>query len=451
MKQNWLRKRAGLLSFIAVLLFVLVPSAFAFDGREGQKVVIGAEEVIEDDLYVGADQFILNGTVKGDVYFGGTRIEMNGIIEGDLMAAGQSIVINGTVHDDVRVAGMAVTLGEKAVLNDGLLFAGYSLETERGSTIEQDVMFLGAQALIAGDIAENLTVFGDGLTLFGTVGGDVFADVGSGEDLPPVSPFMFVPNAPSIPTIEGGLTVGEAAFIGGDLNYTVASHVNIPVGIVDGEVVETVRVATEGAEVVEPVNIYTAWVATQLRYLVTLLLIGGLLLWLVPKTIERIGRPIETTPLPSLGWGFVSLIAFMVGFVAILAITILIAIGFSTITLGNLAGLTIAIGLFVFAGLGIIFGLIVAYLTKIAVGYIGGRMILERWIPTWADNRFVALGLGLLLLVFLTSVPYIGGWINFAVILLGLGALWLIGHGMYRQRYGQSASADEPKGTIQPA
>jgi len=42
-------------------------AARAFDGRSGEKVVIEAGEVIEDDLYVTANEFVLDGTVKGDL------------------------------------------------------------------------------------------------------------------------------------------------------------------------------------------------------------------------------------------------------------------------------------------------------------------------------------------------------------------------------------------------
>lgn len=451
MKQTCLLKRTGVLSLIAIILFVLVPSAYAFDGRQGEKVIIGADEVIDDDLFVGADHFILNGTVKGDVYAGGTTVEINGVIEGDLIAAGQNLMINGTIKDDVRVAGMAVTVGERAILEDGLLFLGYSLETEVGSLIEQDLLFLGAQALLAGDIAQNATVFADGFTLLGSINGDVFAEIGSGDDLPEVSPFAFVPGAPSIPTIDGGLTVDPSASIGGDFKYSVLTPANVPASIVSGQVVENLRLIEDAAEVVEPANTVWAWFVMQVRYLVTLLILGGLVMWLAPKWVARIGLPVEEKPLHSLGWGFITLIAVGITFFAILAITILIAIGLGTVTLGSLAGLTITLGLFVFVTLAIVFGLTVAYLTKITVGYIGGRMLLERFLPAWAENRFAALALGLFLFVLISSIPFIGGWFNFAVVLLGLGALWLIGQRMYRQHYGQPAPADEPKGTIQPA
>ncbi|HEY5982729.1 MAG TPA: hypothetical protein VIU38_04590, partial [Anaerolineales bacterium] len=51
---------------LAMLLGVATP-AFAFDGRGGDRVSIPAGEVVNDDLYVGANDFVLNGTINGDL------------------------------------------------------------------------------------------------------------------------------------------------------------------------------------------------------------------------------------------------------------------------------------------------------------------------------------------------------------------------------------------------
>ena len=114
MKQKRFRKWAGLIGLICLVLFTLVPVALAFESRGGDTVVIGAGEVIEDDLYVGATNFTLNGTVKGDLIVGGNIIEINGAVEGDLTAAGQTVVVRGTVTDDVRIAGQALILDSDA-------------------------------------------------------------------------------------------------------------------------------------------------------------------------------------------------------------------------------------------------------------------------------------------------------------------------------------------------
>ena len=56
-----------LLTLFVLALFILVPAASAFDGRSGDTVVIGKDEVINDDLFVGGNTVTVDGTVNGDL------------------------------------------------------------------------------------------------------------------------------------------------------------------------------------------------------------------------------------------------------------------------------------------------------------------------------------------------------------------------------------------------
>ena len=139
MKPKLWKKLISVAALAVLLILLVTPAALAMDPREGENVVIGANEVVNDDLYVGATNFTLDGVVKGDVVAVGSTITINGTVEGTLLAAGQSIIINGVVKGTARVAGAAVTLGEKARIGGDLLSAGYSLETKAGSAIGGDV------------------------------------------------------------------------------------------------------------------------------------------------------------------------------------------------------------------------------------------------------------------------------------------------------------------------
>ncbi|NOH03260.1 MAG: hypothetical protein HND47_15515 [Chloroflexi bacterium] len=106
-----IRKYLAVFSIFALLALTIATPALAFEGREGDVVVIEADEVIDDDLYVSANEFTLEGTVKGDLFVAGNVITINGTVEGDLFAGGNSVIINGTVMDDVRIGGAALKLG----------------------------------------------------------------------------------------------------------------------------------------------------------------------------------------------------------------------------------------------------------------------------------------------------------------------------------------------------
>src|SRR3989304_5776128 len=77
------------IGLVAIFALALAIPARAFDGRGGDTVTIPAGEVIEDDLYVGAGTFTLDGVVKGDLIVAGSTITINGTVEGDLLAAGR--------------------------------------------------------------------------------------------------------------------------------------------------------------------------------------------------------------------------------------------------------------------------------------------------------------------------------------------------------------------------
>ena len=125
------RKVLSVVALLVLLTLTLVAPASAFDGREGDKVVIASDEVVNDDLYVGATEFVLDGTVNGDVIAFAQTVTINGTIKGDLMAAGQTVVVNGSVEDDLRIAGSVLVLGDEAKIGGDIVGAGASLEMPR--------------------------------------------------------------------------------------------------------------------------------------------------------------------------------------------------------------------------------------------------------------------------------------------------------------------------------
>ena len=113
----------SILTLLALMALIATP-AYAFDGRGGDKIVIQAGDVINDDVYVGANQFVLDGTVNGDVIAAGQTITINGTINGNLMAAGQTVIVNGTVTGASRIAGSVLYIGEKANIGKDVDGAG---------------------------------------------------------------------------------------------------------------------------------------------------------------------------------------------------------------------------------------------------------------------------------------------------------------------------------------
>src|SRR6266498_498271 len=194
---NRISKLFVVFSLLALFLLTWTTPAHAFDGRSGENVVIKSDEVIDDDLYINAETFVLDGTVNGDLIVVGRTLTINGKVDGDVIALGQTVLLNGTVTGAVRTADYALLLGEQASIGDDLIDASYSLESREGSRVGQDLLFAGNQVLLAGDVARHAHVSARAFELRGTVGGSVSAGGGeadAGYAGPP--PTLFMPQSP---------------------------------------------------------------------------------------------------------------------------------------------------------------------------------------------------------------------------------------------------------------
>ena len=416
-------------ALLALLMLTFATPVRAFDGRSGENVVIKADEVVEDDLYVSAATFVLDGTVKGDLIVVGKTITINGTVEGDVMAAGQAVIINGTVTDDVRIAGAALQVGENASIGGDIVAAGASLETKKGSVTSGELVVGSAQALLAGDVAGDVLAGTGSLELRGAFGGDVEAAVGGAEDNaggPP--PSMFMPDMEiSLPVVAPGLTIAEGATIKGNLKYTSTNEIKVPSDAVSGKVTHIKPAVTPETAPPTAAQKTMSWTFTLLRNIVTLIIIGLLLGWLAPMFIGSLVDKVRSQPWPTLGWGVVTYAAFFFALLVILLVMILGAIFFGMLTLGGLSGTIVGLGIFTMFTLILGFVLITSFLTKIVVGWLGGKLILSRIKPELAEHKVWPMVIGVSIIALIVALPYIGWLFGLLVMFVGLGALWLWG------------------------
>src|SRR5215217_6857180 len=203
---------------------IMASTAWAVETRSGDSVVIGPDEVVDDDLYVTANNVVIDGTIRGDLVAFGQSITVDGTVEGDLIAAGRSVEIRGTVEDDARIAGQTLLLGEGAEVEDDLIAAGFSLQNLPDSSVGGTLLYAGYQALLQGTVDEDVSVAANGLELGGEVGGNVDAEVDGEDGGPP--PFLFAQQA-AAPAVDSGLTLTDSAVVGGDLTYESSTEARI--------------------------------------------------------------------------------------------------------------------------------------------------------------------------------------------------------------------------------
>lgn len=438
-------RRAGTRGLLVVaglmlLMGLVVESPVgALETRSGDEVVIGPDEVIEDDLYVTANEIVVDGTIQGDLVAFGSSIVVNGTVEGDLIGAGQSVEIDGVVEDDARIAGQALLLSEDAEVNDDLVAASFSLENEPGSTVGGTVLYAGYQALLSGIVDEDFNGALNALELDGEVGGDVDVEVDGEDNGPPPSLFGPAPRVP-IPPVESGLTVTDSAQIGGNLTYGSSAEAQIsPDAQIGGEVVGEERPTEEE----EPANTVIDAVLDNLGSLIALILVGLLLMWIAPAWIRRLADTVRDRPLPSLGWGVLGFVIFIALTIAILLATILLAVILGILTLGDLVLLIIGLGVFAEVALVLAFSFSTGYLAQIVVSFLVGRLLLGRVQPNRAAGQVLPLVIGLILYVILRAIPVLGLLVGLVVVLLGFGA---ISNWIWTRLRGRSAQEVPPAG-----
>ena len=429
-------KFISIFSLLAILALAFATPAQAFDGRSGETVEIKADEVIEDDVYVTANEFVLEGTVKGDLVVFGTTITINGTVEGDLIAAGQSVTVNGKVTDDARIAGAALKLGKTAVIGGDVVAGSASLETEEGSSVGGDIVIGAGQALLDGKVGDDVLAGTGSLELNGEFGGDVKAEVGDPEEGgPPMT--MFMPQSGiSFPSVKPGFNVGKDAKIAGNLEYTQSKDVKIPAGAVSGKTTRTEPVVDPTKVVVPPTPTEKAmtWTFNLLRTIVTWIIFGLLLGWLAPLFMKSLMDKVQTQPAASLGWGLLTYAAFFFAILVILIVMIFGGVLSGVLTLSGMTGTIIVVGILAIFALIVAFVLVTAFLTKIVVAWLGGKLILARIKPELAEHKVWPLVLGVVIVALLVAIPFVGWLFGVLIMFLGLGALWIWGRELMQAR-----------------
>jgi len=429
------------LGVVALASMVLAAPVLAADIRTKDVIVI--DEDVNDDLYLFASSITVNGTVHGDLIATGGDIIINGTIDGDLWAAGGKVYINGTVADDVRFAGSDLKLGPSGEVGDDLFAAGFGFGADPGSAIASDVFVAGYQALLGGDIAGDVKAAVAGLEVSGHVVGDVEVEVEKPDpEFEQWSMFMrWNPYTPEL-IIGPGLTIKEDAQIDGELTYTSPVTAQIPEEAVGGPIVYQTPVPEEveapEVEVPEiPAGALTAaailgwfvrWIVGMVQTFMSLLIIGVLMLWLIPKWLKEVVQHWKEKPLHSLGWGFAVVLAFPVALFTLFVVMVILDIVLGLATLGGLVVPITSIIVVLESALTVGFWTVAVYVTKVLFCYLVGWLILKRPAPAWVDKAMglIPLLIGLAIFVLLRSIPVLGAFFSMLVTIFGLGALWLL-------------------------
>jgi len=400
------------LALAGLLAFGLASSSQAADFRGGDNVVIGADEVIDDDLFFSGNRLEMNGTVKGDLFASGAEIIINGQVEGSLAIAGRTLQVGGQVDGSVYGGGYSLTIEPEARVGRNLYFGGFSLEVGNGSTIGRSLYAGNYQTILNGNVARDVSVGSGALEINGTVGGDVQGEVSREEGGAP-PPFM--PTFPGqVEAIPPGLRINESAQIGGEVGVReIRADGGQPDNVLQGFLWAVARTITQ-----------------RVGEFIALLIVGGLLLYFWPKMVQRGATQAQENPLPSAGWGCLVSLVFFIGVPVVAAIIFVLALLGGVITFGQLFNDILSLGGAMLGMVVATFVFVLSLVTKAVVVFLGGRLILTRLAsqmqPGWMTD-FWALALGAFLYEILRAIPLGLGWvIGVIVTLVGLGAIYFV-------------------------
>ncbi len=328
------------------------------------------------NLYVGGTTVVLTAPVAGDFTALGGSIVTAAPISGDELLLGGSITSRARVNGDFRAIAGSITISEP-VNGDVVAFGLSVYDTARAGG---SVFIVAANTTLAGGAAGPVTVYGNNIALSGDFAGDVQVTAGSRLSVAPNT------------TIHGKLSyeapemtkIPDSAVIDGGVAYTNASYLPDP---------GTSRI----------LSLISIGFFLIIRIIGTLIL-AGLLAGLFPKFAEMLVGRIFAERRRDL------LLALLLGFAVIVAAPIVIALLLLT---------------FVGIGLGLLLGILYALLALLALLYagitLGGLIVrygMKRESIVWHDGV-----LGVLILSFVTLIPFAGIPIVFLLSCLSAGML----------------------------
>ncbi|MEW4562365.1 hypothetical protein AB1K70_07560 [Bremerella sp. JC770] len=416
--------------------------ADAAEFLSGTEVTIAADETWEGDVYIFAQTAKVEGKVNGDLVVYSQSLHVTGDIEGGVIAAGQEILLEGTYGRTCRIAGQAAQVGRGAQMKQDLIAACYSLEVDKGATIEGDLVYAGYQAMLGGTIQEDVWSAVNRAEVTGKIGRELSITTDSNRQQgPPPSQYWQKMKLVDIPTVSPGLTIHEDATIGGKLTYHSPSEVTIEDGAkVTGPIewIEPKRPVEQGPK--SKTNYFWG----QLKRYVTLLVMGILMVLCCPATCGGTVDQIVRRPI----------VSFLAG---------ILAVPLSIIALGVVAGLIVlipmAFGLLTLEGLAVAGAFIAAFAMVLYVGSLGyffvfgaaavtsitlGRIVFSDHPVTSRGRLILSLAFGLVFYVVLTCVPYLSVGVFVAAILFAFGGLFVW---MMRGLFGSSPEKGAPAKT----
>lgn len=374
-----------------LMLFALI--ALVFPSKSYAKVIVEEKgvyelkkgEVVDDDLFVGAESVTIDGTVNGNVYVGASSLKMHGTVNGDLIGGVGAAELSGTVKGDTYLGAGSVMLDALKV-GGTLALGGGNLRLDEQSSVGGSLLAGAGTIISRAAVARSAMIGAGSIELDGQVGKEARL-AGS-----------------QIRLGDNAKIMGDVTYALGDANATFSQAESASVSGTVTKYEQPAAARRDMARAQEDMRRFGQVVGHgwMLLSFIGALIIGGICLALFRRTFAQLGETLASTFGKSLGIGtLIAVLAFPVFLVLLVSIV-------------GIPLLPIVIPLF-FLDL---------YFAKLVAAYALGVKI-----TTLLNLSHLAIfwhyALGLTILYLLRLVPGIGWLAGTLATLSGLGAIWL--------------------------
>jgi cytoskeletal protein CcmA (bactofilin family) len=384
-----------LAALVMVLFFGLAQPASAQGIVYGDTVPQGV--TLNNDIILVGDDVLVDGNVNGNILAIGRTVNISGTVDGSAIILAGLLDIRDVINGSLYNASGETRLGASGKVGKDLYFAGGSLDVKPEASIGRD-----------------LYAFTGGAQLTKNIGRDVVAIVGPYEMLKVL--YQALNGKFGLPKLDiPFLTLAPSG-----RQASLAAAAAAPFSLLGlGSAPQAPIAQSAGIDW----SAVGDWAMGRLLEFVTLLVIGGLLLWLVPWRLEAWVQRSTRKPWMLMLYGLGYVIIAFAGAAVILFLIIILAYGLAFIHFTNLAFLVGMLGMLAVGLAFFIFVLFAFYVSKVVVADMFGGLILRKLAPKARFHRFWPFLLGLFLYVLLVSIPYLGFVLAFLAVLLGFGAI----------------------------
>jgi len=348
-----------------------------------------AAETVGGDVFEAEADATISGTSSRDAFVSGFSASLDGTVAGDGHAAGFDVDVSGSIGGDLYVAGASVSIS--ALIGEDLTASGFSVRLRSAGRVEGNARLMAGSVKIEGSVSGSLMATGGSLTLDAPVAGDVHLTGGS-------------------------ISFGDDARIDGTLVYSAPDEIDIPESVIASDRVRYVAMTDfDGFESLRDAMddpqrlLWPSLVAVMAGFVITLaflVVVAAVFLALLPRRVDEGLHVAMAKPGLVLLSGFLAM-ALLFGLVPISAMTLIGAPFVPIVMLLIVASWVAAY-------------LLGAYTLSMRIGGAFGAG------GETNAAKLVVLTIGLVVLAVLNFVPFIGWMINFAVVLLGAGAIALM-------------------------